>query len=101
MRGFSGENDKEFELLLKADEIFKKLLENVDLNGPSHESLNRSRAYLLGDYALAIENSKDKEKAATIYQEAVAVWEALLKSRPESEEYVAGLEWIKQRLERL
>jgi eukaryotic-like serine/threonine-protein kinase len=101
MRGFSGENDKEFELLLKADDIFKKLLENADLNGPSRESLNRSRAYLLGDYALAIENSKDKEKAVTIYQEAVAVWEALLKNRPESEEYVAGLEWIKQRLERL
>lgn len=101
MLGFSGEKEDELRLLGMADETLKNLQLIADAKAPRSEVLQRSRAYLLGDFALALEMAKQSERAESIYREAIGVWESLLKIRPNSEEYRSALEWSKQRVTRL
>ena len=97
MLGFDGKKSEEIALLLKARAALLEL-ESESTNGLLRaEELQRSSAYLLGDLAHALELSKKGEDAKKIYREAVILWERLLKSRPQSEEYQEGLEWIRQR----
>jgi tetratricopeptide (TPR) repeat protein len=97
MLGFGGEKDKELDLLAKAREALRGLEARGADSGIPAEELQRSGAYLLGDLAHALELSGKTEDAKEIYREAVALWESLSKSRPQSEEYQEGLEWIRQR----
>lgn len=97
MLGFSGEKEKEIELMAKAWEGLKDLEAMGGKSGIRAEELQRSGAYLLGDYAHALELAEEGEKAKEIYGEAVELWEILVRSRPQSEEYIEGLEWIRQR----
>jgi tetratricopeptide (TPR) repeat protein len=97
MLGYSGKKDEELGLLGKAQDTLRDLEERADDSGPRSEELQRSRAYLLGDYAHALELAEKSEKAKEIFREAAILWEDLLKSRPQSEEYREGLEWIRQR----
>ena len=101
MLGFSGKKEDELRLLGMADETLKNLQLIADAKAPRSEVLQRSRAYLLGDLALALEMAKQSERAENIYREAIGVWESLLKIRPNSEEYRSALEWSKQRVTRL
>lgn len=97
MLGFSEKKDEELALLAKARETLRGLKDSGPDSGVSPEELKRSSAYLLGDYAHALELADKTEEAKAIYREAIAIWESLSKSRPRSEEYQEGLEWIRQR----
>jgi len=97
MRGYDGKKAEEISLLLKSREALREL-ESAEGDGLLRaEELQRSSAYLLGDLAHALELAKKTDEAKNIYREAVILWERLLKSRPQSEEYEEGLEWIRQR----
>ncbi|MFD2256750.1 hypothetical protein ACFSSA_08685 [Luteolibacter algae] len=97
MLGFGGDKVRELVLLEKARETLIDLEGKGEESGLRSEDIQRSSAYLLGDLAHALEISDKPEKAKEIYQEAIDLWDTLLKSRPQSEEYREGLEWIKQR----
>lgn len=97
MLGFTEKKDEELALLAKARETLRGLESRGSDSGVSPEELKRSTAYLLGDYANALELADKPEEAKAIYSEAIALWESLSKSRPRSEEYREGLEWIRQR----
>lgn len=97
MLGYDGKKGEEVTLLLKSREALRKLEAESGTGLLVAEDLQRSSAYLLGDLAHALEQAKKTEQAKSIYQEAVVLWERLLKSRPQSEEYREGLEWIRQR----
>jgi len=97
MLGYGGKKDEELALLGKARETLRGLEADGETSGIGAEELQRSSAYLLGDLAHALELSKKTDEAKDIYKEAVLFWESLLKSRPQSEEYREGLEWIRQR----
>jgi len=97
MLGYDGKKAEELSLLFKSREALREL-ESVEGDGLLRiEELQRSSAYLLGDLAHALELAKKTDEAKNIYSEAVILWERLLKSRPQSEEYEEGLEWIRQR----
>lgn len=99
MLGYSGKRDDELKLLVEADDTLKNF--QPGNQGPRPEVLQRSRAYLLGDLAHALEMSKQNDRAEKIYHEAMGVWDALLKLRPENEEYRSALEWSRQRVSKL
>jgi tetratricopeptide (TPR) repeat protein len=97
MLGFAGKKDSELELLGKARDMLRELEVKGSEAGPSAEELQRSSAYLLGDYAHALELANKEKEAKAVYREAIELWESLSKSRPQSEEYSEGLDWIRQR----
>ena len=97
MLGFDGKKSEEILLLLKAREALRELEAEGGKGMLGTEELQRSSAYLLGDLAHALELAEKAADAKNIYLEAVVLWERLLKSRPQSEEYREGLEWIRQR----
>lgn len=97
MLGFSGEGEEELVFLGKARELLRDLEAAGEESGIRGEELQRSSAYLLGDLAHAYEISKQAAEAREVYREAILIWEGLVKTRPLSEEYVEGLEWIRQR----
>jgi eukaryotic-like serine/threonine-protein kinase len=99
MLGYSGKKDDELKLLAQADEA----LQGIQLGdeGPGPEVLKKSRAYLLGDLAHALEMAKQNDRAEEIYREAMGEWNALLKLRPNNEEYRSALEWSRQRVSKL
>lgn len=97
MLGFSGERERELEFLEKARETLHDLLASGERSEIRGEELQRSSAYLLGDLAHAYELSKETEQAKDVYREAILLWESLVNTRPQSEEYIEGLEWIRQR----
>jgi hypothetical protein len=97
MLGYTEKKDEELALLAKARETLRGLEGRGPDSGVSPEELQRSSAYLLGDYAHALELADKSDEAKAIYSEAIALWESLSKSRPQSEEYREGLEWIRQR----
>ena len=101
MLGYSGKKSEELILLGKANEVLKGLQATAHEGGLRMETLQRSRAYLLGDFAHALEMAKQNDKAKQIYGEAITVWEALLKLRPNNEEYRSALDWSRQRVSEL
>ncbi len=102
MLGYGGEKREEVVLLGKARELLRDLeAEAGGLEGLRVEDLQRSGAYLLGDYAHALELVGKKDEAGKAYREAMVLWEGLLKARPESEEYEEGLDWIREGAKRL
>ena len=97
MLGFSGEREEELTFLTKARDLLRDLETKGDKSGIRPEELQRSSAYLLGDFAHAYELSDDTKRAKEVYGEAISLWEGLVRMRPQSEEYVEGLEWIRER----
>ncbi|QTN31746.1 hypothetical protein HZ994_05205 [Akkermansiaceae bacterium] len=101
MLGYDGKKQEEIALLGRARDSLMDLEAKGLESGLPVEELQRSSAYLLGDFALALELADKKQESAAIYREAVSLWQRLVKSRPQSEEYREGLEWIRQRAEDL
>lgn len=97
MLGFSGERAKELEFLGKARGTLRDLEASGESSGIREEEIQRSSAYLLGDLAHAYELSEKTDEARKIYREAITLWERLVGIRPQSEEYLEGLEWTRQR----
>lgn len=98
MLGMSGKRDEEIKWIARAGDMLSQLETGTAASGPRPEQLQSSGAYLLGDLGHALQLGNQKEKARQIFSEAVTLWESLLKSRPQSEEFSEGLNWCRQRL---
>ena len=101
MLGMAGNRDEEIALIGKARDLLGRLEAAHPASGPRPEQLQRSGAYLLGDLGHALQLANRKDDAVRAFSEAVSLWEGLLASRPQSEEYSEGLTWCRQRLEDL
>jgi eukaryotic-like serine/threonine-protein kinase len=98
MLGMAGKRNEEISLIGKARDLLGKLEAFPQGSGPLPEQLQRSGAYLLGDLGHAQQLAERKEDAIRTFSEATSLWESLLRSRPQSEEYSEGLNWCRQRL---
>ena len=98
MLGMLGKRDEEIALIRRAREMLSRLEVERAASGPRPEQLQRSGAYLLGDLGHALQLANRKADAARAFSDAVALWESLLGSRPQSEEYSEGLTWCRQRV---
>jgi tetratricopeptide (TPR) repeat protein len=98
MLGMLGKRDEEVTLIRRAREMLSRLEIERAASGPRPEQLQRSGAYLLGDLGHALQLANRKADAARAFSDAVALWESLLGSRPQSEEYSEGLTWCRQRV---
>ena len=98
MLGMAGRRDEEIALIGKARDLLGSLEINPIATGPRPEQLQASGAYLLGDLGHSLQLASRKDEAVHAFREAVALWEALLASRPQSEEYSECLAWCRQRL---
>lgn len=101
MVGATGGRDEEIALICKARDLLGSLEAAPQVSGPLPEQLQRSGAYLAGDLGHALQLANRKGDAARAFTAAVALWEGLQASRPQSEEYQEGLTWSRQRLEDL
>ncbi len=101
MLGMGGRRDEEINLLVKARDLLETLEAQHAVDGPRPEQVQRSGAYLLGDLGHAQHLANRKEESFRTFSDAVSIWQSLLQSRPQSEEYSEGLTWCKQRLEDL
>jgi eukaryotic-like serine/threonine-protein kinase len=99
MLGTTGKRDEEIALIGKARDLLNRLEADRSSEGPRPEQLQRSGAYLLGDLGHALQLANRKPDAAKTFSDAVSLWEGLLASRPQNEEYTEGLSWCRQRLE--
>jgi eukaryotic-like serine/threonine-protein kinase len=98
MLGMAGQRDEEITLIGKARELLAQLESGPKSAGPRPEQLQSTGAYLLGDLGHALQLASRKSDAVQAFTDAVALWERLLGSRPQSEEYSEGLAWVRQRL---
>ena len=101
MLGMAGRREEEIGLIQKAGDVLRQLETRTTPNGPSAEQLQSAGAYLQGDLGHSLQLSNQKVLASEAFRDAVALWEGLLRSRPQSEEYTEGLEWCRQRLKDL
>jgi eukaryotic-like serine/threonine-protein kinase len=99
MIGMAGNRAEEINLIGKAQDLLGKLESDLSASGPRPEQIQRSSAYLLGDLGHALQLASRKEDSARAFKDAVGLWESLLRSRPQNEEYTEGLTWCRQRLE--
>ncbi|MEO7098276.1 MAG: hypothetical protein ABI162_02860 [Luteolibacter sp.] len=98
MIGMSGNRTDEIALIRKARDLLGKLETGESSTGPRPDQLQSSGAYLLGDLGHALQLANRKDEAVKAFSDAVTLWESLLASRPQSEEYSEGLAWCRQRL---
>ncbi|GAA5121494.1 protein kinase [Luteolibacter yonseiensis] len=101
MLGMSNKRGEEIVLIGQARELLEKLESTPAANGPRPEQLRSTAAYLSGDLGHALQLAGRKEEARATFSQAVTLWDNLLKSRPQSEEYSEGLAWCRQRLDDL
>ncbi len=101
MIGISGDRGGEIALIQKARDLLGKLEIDSSLMGPRPEQLQNSGAYLLGDLGHALQLDNRKDEAEKAFSDAAVLWENMLVSRPQSEEYSEGLAWCRQRLKDL
>lgn len=98
MQGMDGDRTGEISLLLKARDLLTLLEVKRSPLGPRPGQLQSSGAYLSGDLGHALQLAGRREEAIRIFNEALVLWEGLVKSRPQSEEFTEGLAWCRQRL---
>lgn len=98
MAGASGGRDEEIALLGRARDLLGSMEASKPVAGPSPTQLRRSAAYLAGDLGHALQLANRKGDALRAFTNAVSLWETLVKSRPQSEEYQEGLAWSRRRL---
>ena len=101
MFGMAGGRAEEISLIGKARELLSQLETDRAATGPRPEQLQSTGGYLLGDLGHALQLAGRKGDAREAFREAARLWENLLESRPQSEEYSEGLSWCQQRLEDL
>ncbi len=101
MLGMAGQRDEEIALIRKSRDLLGQLEAAAAPAGPRPEQLQSSGAYLLGDLGHALQLANKKDEASQAFTDAVALWESLLASRPQSEEYSEGLVWCRQRVQDL
>ena len=99
--GTTGSREDEIAMLGRARDLLGSLETSNSVSGPLPEQLQRTGAYVAGDLGHALQLANRKGDAARVFEAAVTLWQGLLKSRPENEEYQEGLSWSRQRLEDL
>jgi eukaryotic-like serine/threonine-protein kinase len=98
MLGMADQRSEEINLIRKADDLLTQLETDASTSGPRPEQLQSTGAYLHGDLGHALQLANQKEAAVRAFSDAAALWEGLLKSRTQSEEFSEGLEWCRHRL---
>jgi serine/threonine protein kinase len=101
MLGMGGNRNEEIALIRKARDLLGQLESSAATSGPRPEQLQGSAAYLLGDLGHALQLGNQKDEAIKVFTDAVVLWQNLLASRPQSEEYNEGFSWCRQRLDDL
>jgi eukaryotic-like serine/threonine-protein kinase len=101
MLGMAGNRDEEISLIQRARDLLGQLEAEGPASGQRPEQLRSSGAYLRGDLGHSLQLANRKPEASAAFKDAILIWEKLLTSRPESEEYNEGLTWCRQRLEDL
>jgi hypothetical protein len=99
--GTTGSREDEIAMLGRARDLLGGLETSGSVSGPLPEQVQRTGAYVAGDLGHALQLANRKGDAARVFEAAVALWQGLLESRPENEEYQEGLAWSRQRLEDL
>ncbi len=98
MLGMAGKRDEEIAHITKARDLLEQMETNPSANGPSPQQLQKTGAYLLGDLGHALEVADRKDDARVIFKDAVDLWEGLVASLPQSEEFTEGLAYCRHRL---
>ncbi len=98
MLGTAGQRLDEISRLQKSADLLKRVESDITQGGPSKEQLQRSGAYLHGDLGHALQLASQKESSSRCFAEAITLWETLLRSHPNRQEYTDGLAWCRQRL---
>ena len=101
MLGMAGQRDEEIAMISKARDLLGQLESGQSASGPRPDQLQSSGAYLLGDLGHALQLANRKDAALAAFKDAVTLWESLVTSRPQSEEFSEGLAWCRQRLKDL
>ena len=101
MLGVAGERDHEVALIRKARDLLASLEVAASAKGPRSEQLQVSSAYMAGDLGHSLHLAGKTDESVQAFADAVSLWENLVASRPNSEEYTEGLSWCRQRLEDL
>lgn len=101
MLGMAGDRSGEISFIGKARDLMRKVETAPSQSGPRPEQLQSSGAYIMGDLGHSYQLAGQKDKAVQAFRDAVLMWQNLLKSRPQSEEYGEGLAWCQQRLDDL
>lgn len=101
MVGMAGDRPGEIALFGRSRDLLSKLETANSPAGPRQDQLQSTSAYLLGDLGHANQLWGNMKNAGEAFSEAIVLWEGLLKTRPQSEEYSEGLAWCRQRLEDL
>jgi tetratricopeptide (TPR) repeat protein len=99
--GGTSSREDEIAMLGRARDLLGSLETSNPATGPLPEQLQRTGAYVAGDLGHALQLANRKGDAARVFGAAVSLWQGLLESRPENEEYQEGLSWSRQRLEDL
>jgi hypothetical protein len=93
----AGQREQSLALLTHAEERLRSLEQPSTAGWPRIERVRRARAYLLGDLGTLQARAANAAEAKRRFSEAAALWEALVKERPQRAEYRDGLEWSRQR----
>jgi eukaryotic-like serine/threonine-protein kinase len=101
MLGMDGKRAEEIRQLEKARALLADLEGGPLGNGPRPEQLETAGAYVAGDLGHALQLAKRTDEAKVVFGEALVLWEGLVRTRPQSEEYQEGLGWCRQRLAEL
>jgi len=101
MMGASGDRGQELVLIGKARDLLVTLEERTEYGLSRSDQLKKSLGYLLGDFGHAQTLANKGGEAKKTFEQAVTVWEALLKSQPQSEEAEEALTWCRQRLKEI
>lgn len=101
MVGTGGQRDDELVLITKARDALSGLADRTEYGLVRGEQLKKSLAYLLGDLGHSQLLLGKTAEARKTFSQAVAVWEGLTKSQPQSEEVDEALTWCRQRLKEI
>ncbi len=101
MLGMAGNRDEEISLIQRARDLLGQLEKEPVASGQRPEQLRSSGAYLRGDLGHSLQLANRRPEACVVFQDAIGIWQKLLESRPECEEYNEGLTWCRQRLDDL
>ena len=95
--GQADEDEQQFTAGQEALTIMRNLLEGGGLR-PSVIQVHHVMGYLSGDLAQAYEEAGEKETRNELLDEAIESWKFLSATNPREPEYMAGLAWCENLL---
>ncbi|MBB79931.1 MAG: hypothetical protein CMN02_02825 [Roseibacillus sp.] len=95
-----GKHVEALPLGVKARQTFIDLIAQK-VSFPSQREIKRSLAYLTGDLGRAAQDARKEEEAVNYLQESVSLWEDLMESESDSDEFREQHRWTAQGLREL